>query len=167
MLQRPNGYLFICSTSTSTCLILLISYNLIHNRGVGQGSFFFYWNLAVNPTKMSNDTTYMTSMSKENFGRTCGGFSALNIQTKVPDGEAYQSAMPNNASIASFDMHGGSYSNIILYNGVTRLSDNHMITPLKLHSDNSLKYVFRTVFVGDHAHSKSENSCQAQIESEM
>jgi len=59
-------------------------------------------------------------MSKENLGRTCGGFSALNIWMKVPDGEAYQFVMPNNASIDSFNMQGGSYSNIILYTRVIK-----------------------------------------------
>ena len=86
---------------------------------------------------------------------------------KVPDGEAYQYAMPNSASIASFDMQGGPYSNINLYTGVTKWSDNRMITPLKLHLDNNLKYVFTTISIGDHAHSKPGNSCQAQIASRL
>ena len=83
------------------------------------------------------------------------------------DGEAYQSVMPNNASIASFDMQGGSRSNIILYKGVTKWSDSCVITPLKLHSGNNLKYVFTAVFAGDHTHSKPENSFQAQTSSKM
>lgn len=56
----------------------------------------------------------------ENFGKKCGGFSALYIYTKVPDGEAYQSAMLISACIVVFDMQGGSCSNIILYTGVKK-----------------------------------------------
>ena len=77
---------------------------------------------------------------------------------KVLDSEAYQSAVPMNASIASFDMQGGSYLNIILYTRVTKWSHSRVITPLKLHSENNLKYVFTAVSVGDHAHSNPGNS---------
>src|SRR5271168_1417492 len=109
----------------------------------------------------------MTSTSKANFGRTCGGFSAFNTWMKVSDGEAYQSAMPNNAFIASSDIQGGSCSNINLYTGVTKWSDNHMITLLKLHLNNNLKYMFTISSADDHAHSKPRKSSPAQTISRM
>lgn len=85
------------------------------------------------------DTSYMTSLSKENFSKTYGGFSALYIHMKVSDDEAYQSAISISASIIAFDMQGGSCSNIILYTRVTKWSESCLITPLKLHSDNILQ----------------------------
>ena len=109
----------------------------------------------------------MTSTSKANFGKTCRDFSTLNTLMNVLDGEAYQYSMPSNAFIASSDMQGGSYSNINQYTGVKKWSNNHMITPLKLHSRNNLKYVFKIVFASDHAHSKLENSCWAHNASIM
>ena len=109
----------------------------------------------------------MTSMPKENFGKTCEGFFALNTLMDVPFDEAYQFAMPNNAFIASSDMQGVSCSNINLYTGVTKRSDSCMITPMKLHSDNNLKYVFTKVSISDHAQSKPKNSCRAKIPSRM
>lgn len=72
-----------------------------------------------------------------------------------------------NASITSFDMQGGSCLNINLYTGVTKWSDNHMITTLELHLDNNLKYVFTTVSVNYHSHSNLGNSCRAQTTSRM
>lgn len=117
----------------------------------------------VSLTSCHFSTSCMTSTFKENFGRTCEGFSTLNIRMKVSDSEAYQSTIPINASIVSFDMQGGSCLNIILYTGVTKWLDSHVITPLKLHSNNNLKYVFTVVSINDHAHSKPRNPCQAQI----
>ena len=103
----------------------------------------------------------MKSTSKEKFGRTCEGFSALNTQMNVLSAEAYQYAMAHNAIIASYDMQGGSCLNINLYIGVTKWSDSRMITPMKLHSDKNLKYVFTIVSANDHSHSKPRNSCRA------
>lgn len=73
---------------------------------------------------------------------------------KVLDREAYQPAMPKNASIDCFDMEGGSSSNIILYIRVKKWMDGRAITPLNLHSDNNLKYMFIIVSVDDHCDSK-------------
>lgn len=84
------------------------------NKRVGQGAFFFWCNLTDNPTEMWETTSYMTSLSKENFGRICAGFYPLYIRMKVLGSEAYQSTMSISASIASFNMQGGSCSNIIL-----------------------------------------------------
>lgn len=75
--------------------------------------------------------------------------------------------MSNNAFITSSNMQGGSYLNINLYIGVTRCSENCLITPLNLHSENSLKYVLTTVSTGDHVQSKPGYSCQAQNASIM
>lgn len=75
---------------------------------------------------------------------------------KVSNGEAYQSEMPISASISSFDMQGGSCLNIVLYIGVKKWSDSYVITPLKLHSENNLKYVLTIVSA---AHSKPRNFC--------
>jgi len=88
-LQRSKGYFLICFASISTCLILQISYNPIHNGRPSQGAFFFRYSLAVNPVEMWYATSYMTSTSKENFGRTWRDFSTLNTSMNVPDGEAY------------------------------------------------------------------------------
>ncbi len=43
----------------------------------------------------------MTILSVENLINKCGAFTAMYILMKVPSGEAYQSKMFNNASIAS------------------------------------------------------------------
>lgn len=101
---RLNEYFFIFSTSTSTYLMLLISYTPIRNGRVGQGAFFFHCRLAVKTIEIWYAIFFMTSTSKENFGKTCGGFSELNTLMNVPSGEAYQFVMPNNAFIASSDM---------------------------------------------------------------
>lgn len=71
---------------------------------MGQGAFFFWCILAINPTEMWYDTPYMKSMSKENFGRTREGFFVLYIRMNVSDGEAYESAILISASIIAFDM---------------------------------------------------------------
>jgi len=57
----------------------------------------------------------------------------------VPRGEVYQSFMSFSASIVAYDMQGGSYSNIILYTRVMKWSDDYMITPWNLHSENILQ----------------------------
>ena len=75
----------------------------------------------------------------ENFNRTCGVFLALYIRMKAPRGEAYQSAMSINASITACDMQGGSCSNIVLYIGVTKWSDNYVMTLRKLDSENNVQ----------------------------
>ena len=69
--------------------------------------------------------------------------------------------MSKSASIATFDMQGGSCSNINLQTRVMKWLDNCMITPLKLCLDNELKYVFTTFSSSDHANSNPGNSCQA------
>jgi len=81
-LRGLNGYFFICSTSTSTCFILSISYNPIRNGRAGQGAFFFRCSLPVNPIKMWYVTSHMTSTSKANFGRTWGGSLYLTFRWK-------------------------------------------------------------------------------------
>jgi len=125
-LQTSKGYFLISSTSISTCLKFRISYNPICNGRAGQGAFFFWCKLADSPFEMWYDTSCMTSLSKENFGKRCRGFSALYIRMKVPDGEACQSTMSINASIAAFNMQGGSCSNIILYTCCTTKQPPHL-----------------------------------------
>lgn len=166
-LWRLNEYLFIYFALTNACLIPWISYSPICNGRAGQGAFFFHYSLTVNPVEMWYATPCMTSTSKAKFGKKCGGFSTLNTWMKVSDNEAYQSAMPSNAFIASSNMQGGSRSNINLYTRVKTCSNNRMITPLKLHLDNRLKYVFKIVSASDHAHSKPSNSHRAQSASRM
>lgn len=75
--------------------MLLISCNPIHNVRVGQGAFFFRCSLAINHADTWYTTSCMTRTSKENYGRTFRGFSALNTQMNMSSGEAYQSAMPS------------------------------------------------------------------------
>ena len=112
-------------------------------------------------------TSYITNLFVVNLDNTCRDFFMLYILIKVPSGEAYQSTMFSNTSIIAWDMQGGSCSNINLYTGATRWLDSRLITPLKMHSENSLKYVLTTVSVNDHAQSKPENSYQAQTASRM
>jgi len=117
------------SVSALACLRFWISYNLIYKGRVGQGAFFFLCSLVDNPVEMLYATSCMTSLSMDNFGKTCGTFSALYSWMKVPRGEAYQSVMSINASIASYYIQGGSYSKIILYARVRKWSNSCIITP--------------------------------------
>lgn len=112
--------LLISSILASACLRFHISYNLIRKGRAGQGSFFFLYSLSDNPVKMFYDTSCMMSLSMENFGKTCRAFFMLYMRMKVPKGVEYQSAMLINASIATYDMQGRSYSNIISYTRVTK-----------------------------------------------
>lgn len=134
----PKVNLLNSSVLASTCLRFHISYNPIHKGRVSQGDFFFLCNLDENPVEMWYDTSCMMSLSMENFGKMCGGFSMLYICMKVLKGEAYQSTMSLNVSIDAYDTQGGSYSNIILYTRVIKWFDNCVITPRKLHSENNL-----------------------------
>lgn len=68
-------------------------------------------------------------LSMENFGKRCGALSTLYIQMNMPRGEAYQSSILINASIATYDMQGRSYSKIIMYIGIMKSSNNYMINP--------------------------------------
>lgn len=42
-----------------------------------------------NPVKMWYETSFMMSLSMENFGKICRAFSTLYIRMKVPRGKAY------------------------------------------------------------------------------
>jgi len=81
----------------------------------------------------------MKSLFVENLKSSCGGFSMPNILMKVTLGEAYQYEMLSNAYIASWDMQGGSCSNIILYNGVMKWSDNLAMTLWSLKLERNLQ----------------------------
>lgn len=75
---------------------------------------------------------------------------------KVSNGEAYQYAMLIIASIAAFDMQGGSRSNIILYTRVKKWFDNYVMTPQSC-IQKIVCNVFTEVSVDVHAHFKPEN----------
>ena len=126
------------SILASTCLRFHILYNLIHRGRVGKGAFLFLFSLADNPIKMCYDTSFMTSLSMANFGKTRRAFSVLSIHMKVPWGEAYQFFMSINACITACDMQGWSCSNIILYTTVKKWYDICMVTQKKLHWGNNL-----------------------------
>ncbi len=106
---------------------------------VVQGAFFFLCSLVDNYVDMWNETSYMTSLSTENFAKTCRAFFTLYICMNVPRGDSYQSSMSIIAAIVACDMQYGSCSNIILYTKVTKWCDNCMITPWTLHSENNLQ----------------------------
>ena len=87
---------------------------------MGHGAFLFLCNVGDNPVARWYDTSFMINLLVEYLGRTRRGFSPPNTLMKVPPGEAYQSAMFTITSIASWDMQGGSYSKVSLYNGMMK-----------------------------------------------
>lgn len=97
----PNLNFLMSSTLASTSIRLPTTYIPVHIGSVGHGAFFFLYNPAENPIKMWYAISYMTNLSVENIGNTCGAFSTLYILIKVSLSEAYLSTMFSNASIAA------------------------------------------------------------------
>lgn len=76
-------------------------YNPIRIGSGRQGALFYLCNPANNPIEMCYETSCMINLSVVNLDNTCKAFFVVYISMKVPLGEAYQSTMFNNASIAA------------------------------------------------------------------